>query len=157
MRQNRVHPALYFLRALIAGKYQLTDKDLLGQVHQAPLSRRDAAAPVLQDKIACHSGNITDIAALHAVQIGMESLVPASLRAFRLGSEHVPYLVHFTPRDDVPQADMVGIVRWDHDLHVSHRHLEDIVGLAFAQDFTILDSGNHTGSVHRIYDFITYL
>ena len=60
-------------------------------------------------------------------------------------------------RDDVPQADIVGIVRRDHDLHVAQRHLEDIVRLALPEDFTILDAGYHTSTMHRIDDLISYL
>ena len=115
------------------------------------------AAAVLQDEIARHSGHIADIAALHALQIGMEALIPAALRLLRLLLEHFAHLIDLLLRDDVPQADIVGIVRRDHDLHVAQRHLEDIVRLALPEDFTILDAGYHTSTMHRIDDLISYL
>ena len=87
----------------------------------------------------------------------MEALIPASRRLLWLLLEHLAHLIDLLLRDDITQADIVGVVRRDHDLHITQRHLEDIVGLALPEDLTILDARDYTGTMHRIDDLISYL
>ena len=87
----------------------------------------------------------------------MEPFVPASCRTLRRHLQHILDIFDLRFRNHVPKPHIVNIVRRYHDLHISQRHLEYIVGFALAENLAILYAGNHARAMHRVDNRITNL
>src|SRR5882724_2830884 len=129
-----VEHLLGFLLLRVGGEGQLGDEDLPGLRQHPLLAGGETLFLLPAGEVPYDLGDLVDVAGAELLDVGLEAAAPVGGHAALLGAEHLEHFVELVSGDDVPDADLFGVVGRDHQCQVAVGETKNEILLALAVD-----------------------